>query len=113
MPSDRERIRTAIAALSAQRASLGDTVVDTALAPLLAQLAQLDAVAPAAQSLRQVTILFLDVVGSTSVSQHLDPEDIHALMDGALGRCTAIVAAHGGRVLQYAGDSLLAGFGLD
>ena len=34
-------------------------------------------------------------------------------MDGALARCTAIVEAHSGKVLQYAGDSLLAVFGAD
>ena len=32
-------------------------------------------------------------------------------MDGALSRGTAIVEAHGGKVLQYAGDNLLAAFG--
>jgi class 3 adenylate cyclase/predicted ATPase len=63
------------------------------------------------QLLRQVTILFLDVVGSTPLSQRLDPEQIHAVMDGALQRCTAVVQQHGGRVLQYAGDNLLAVFG--
>ena len=34
-------------------------------------------------------------------------------MDSALERLTAIVRAHHGRVLQYAGDSLLAAFGAD
>ena len=33
------------------------------------------------------------------------------MMDGALARYTAIVEAHHGKVLQYAGDSLLAVFG--
>ena len=46
-------------------------------------------------------------------SQHLDPEEIHAVMDGALTRCTAIVEAISGKVLQYAGDNLLAVFGAD
>ena len=55
----------------------------------------------------------MDVVGSTRLSQHLDPEDVHAVMDTALERLTAIVRAHHGRVLQYAGDSLLAAFGAD
>lgn len=63
--------------------------------------------------LRQVTILFLDIVGSTPLSQHLDPEEIHDLMDGALARGTAVVLGHHGRVLQYAGDNLLAVFGAD
>ncbi len=58
-------------------------------------------------------MLFLDVVGSTALAQHLDPEDIHAVMDGALARCTAVVEAQRASVLQYAGDSLLAVFGAD
>ena len=64
-----------------------------------------------AQALRLVSILFLDIVGSTALGQGLDPQEIHAVMDGALQRLTAVVQAHGGRVLQIAGDHLLAGFG--
>ena len=56
-------------------------------------------------------MLFLDVVGSTALSQHLDPEDIHHIMDGLLAAGTALVQRHHGKVLQYAGDSLLAAFG--
>lgn len=50
--------------------------------------------------LKQVAVLFLDVVGSTALSQHLDPEDIHQVMDGLLAECTAVVLHHGGKVLQ-------------
>lgn len=109
-----QSLQAAIAALEAQRAALGDAVVDVAVAGLRAQLQALDAApadAAAGQALRLVSILFLDVVGSTSLGQRLDPEEIHAVMDGAMARFTAVVQAHGGRVLQYAGDSLLAGFG--
>ena len=109
-------LQTAIAALEAQRALLGDAVVDAALGPMREQLARLSgpAVEPAPeQALKQVAVLFLDVVGSTALSQHLDPEDIHAVMDGALARCTEVVVAHGGKVLQYAGDNLLAAFGAE
>ena len=105
---ERQRLEAAIAAIDAQRGLLGDAVADVAVAPLVARLAALTA---HEQTLRQVTILFLDVVGSTSIGQHLDPEDISTLMDGALAGCTRIVAAHQGKVLQYAGDSLLAVFG--
>lgn len=113
-----QQLQATIAALEAQRAVLGDAVVDTALGPLKAQLAALAAPPPPppaepAQALRQVTILFLDVVGSTTLSQRLDPEEVHHVMDGALTRCTGIVEAHGGKVLQYAGDNLLAVFGGD
>jgi len=116
MTSEHEQIEEAIAALNAQRAVLGDAVVELAIAPLRARLGSptplRDAGIPA-QTLRQVTILFVDVVGSTALSQKLDPEDIHLLMDGLLARLTAIVVHHAGRVLQYAGDSLLAVFGYD
>ncbi len=65
------------------------------------------------QQRRLVSVLFLDVVGSTALSSLLDPEDVSEVMDGALARFAAVVAAHGGRVLQFAGDSLLAAFGAD
>jgi class 3 adenylate cyclase/tetratricopeptide (TPR) repeat protein len=112
---DEQQLEVAIAALEAQRAFLGNAVVDAALEPMRAKLAALIAASEAepAQQLKQVTILFLDVVGSTALSQRLDPEEIHAVMDSALARCTKVVRAHQGKVLQYAGDNLLAVFGAD
>ena len=110
--NEADQIEAGIAALQAQRTALGDAVVDTALVSLHLRLAvlrgqELD------QQLKQVTVLFTDIVDSTSLSQRLDPEDIHAVVNNAMERFTAIVAAHRGRVLQYAGDGLLAVFGAD
>jgi class 3 adenylate cyclase/tetratricopeptide (TPR) repeat protein len=117
MSSEQQQLEVVIAALEAQRALLGDAVVDMAVAPLRARLAGEMAFLPAAcepvQTLRQVTILFLDVVGSTTLSRLLDPEEISAVLDEALQRGTAIVAAQGGKVLQYVGDNILAAFGAD
>ena len=111
-----EQLAATIAVLEAQRALLGDVVVNSALAPLRRELAALQAQAQpsvAAQRLKQVSVLFVDVVGSTAMGQQLGPEEIHAVMDGALARFTAIVMAHHGRVLQYTGDGMLAAFGAD
>ena len=114
MALEQQQLEAGIAALEAQRSALGDAVVDAAQAGLRARLAALGAsTAEPAGRLGQVSILFLDVVGSTALGQHLDPEDISAVMDGVLARGTATVAAHGGKVLQYAGDNLLAAFGAD
>lgn len=113
MASEAQQLLAAIAALEAQRAALGEATVEALLAPARARLAALQAAAEGAQALRLVSILFLDVVGSTALSQRLEPEAVSALMDGALARGTALVQAHGGRVLQYAGDNLLAAFGAD
>jgi predicted ATPase/class 3 adenylate cyclase len=97
----------AIAALEAQRSALGDAVADAALAPLRERLQTLRAT----PRRRQATVLFLDIVGSTALGQRLDPEELHAALDGLLAEATQQVVAHGGRVLQYAGDNLLATFG--
>jgi predicted ATPase/class 3 adenylate cyclase len=112
-----QQLEAGIAAMENQRATLGDAVVNASVAALRTQLAALragtDLAGDEAQALRQVTILFLDVVGSTALAQRLDPEEVSAVMDGALARGTTIVLARGGKVLQYAGDNILAAFGAD
>ena len=109
-----EQIAASIAALEAQRALLGDAVTDTAQASLKEKLAALSAPAPsAAQQLKQVTVLFADVVDSTRLSGQLDPEDVLAVMEGALRRFASVIERHGGRVLQFAGDGLHAAFGVE
>ena len=113
MEETAEQIESTIAALQAQRAVLGDAVVAMAVAPLQEKLAARRERDSATQQLKTATVLFMDVVGSTRLSERLDPEDVHAVMDSALERLTGIVQAHHGRVLQYAGDSLLAVFGAD
>ena len=107
-----EQLAATIAALEGQRAVLGDEIVDVALAPLRSELAALQSHEPHAdQRLKQVSVLFVDVVGSTAIGQQLAPEDIHAVMDGALEHFTAVVQTNRGRVLQYPGDGMLAAFG--
>ncbi|HLX26863.1 MAG TPA: adenylate/guanylate cyclase domain-containing protein [Casimicrobiaceae bacterium] len=114
MTADHDRLLAAIAALEAQRAVLGDAVAETALAPLSERLAALTATdAVPAETLKQVTILFLDVVGSTALAGKLDPEDTQAIMDGALARFTQAVRHYDGKVMNYAGDSMLAVFGAE
>jgi class 3 adenylate cyclase len=107
MPTEHSQLETAISAMEMQRVLLGDALVDAALGPMRARLAQLSA----DQQLKHVTILFLDIVGSTAFSQQLDPEDVHLVMDSALQAYTCLIEQHGGKVLKYAGDSVLAVFG--
>jgi class 3 adenylate cyclase/tetratricopeptide (TPR) repeat protein len=114
--SELQQLELTIQGLESQRALLGGAVADAALGPLRSRLALLRAGAAAehpGQALRHVTILFMDVVGSTSLSQRLDAEETSAVLDGALTRSTAVVEAHRGKVLNYAGDSILAVFGAD
>ena len=115
---EQQQLEAAIIGLEAQRSLLGDVLVDTAVGPLRAKLAALKVAAPVPidareQRLKQVTVLFTDIVGSTSMSQQLDPEEIHTIMDSALQQFTVLVKKHNGRVLKYMGDGLLAAFGVD
>ncbi len=109
-----DQLEAAIAAQETQRGLLGDAVVEAGTAPLREKLALLRSQTRArSQQLKAVSVLFVDLVSSTAMSRTLDPEDIHAIVDGALERFSAVVVARQGRVLQYAGDSLLAAFGAD
>ncbi len=109
-----EQLEAAIGALEAQRTLLGDDVVDAGIAPMREKLALLRSQTRTRdQQLKAVSVLFIDIVGSTAMSRTLDPEDIHVIVEGALQRFSRIVVARKGRVLQYAGDSVLAAFGAD
>jgi len=110
---DLEQLEETIIVLEAQRAHLGDAVVDTAIAPLREKLAALQ-VGPAAsgQQRKFVTILFADMTGWTALSQRLELEDMMALTDGAIRRFNRIIERRGGRVLKFMGDGLMAVFGL-
>jgi class 3 adenylate cyclase len=60
---------------------------------------------------RQLTILFCDVVDSTTLAGQLDPEDFREVMVRYHTTCTAVIQRYGGHVAQYLGDRLLVYFG--
>jgi class 3 adenylate cyclase/tetratricopeptide (TPR) repeat protein/energy-coupling factor transporter ATP-binding protein EcfA2 len=60
---------------------------------------------------RQVTVVFCDMVGSTSLSTRLDPEDVREVMRAYRDICNAAIARFEGFVVRYFGDGVLACFG--
>ncbi|MBN1956318.1 MAG: tetratricopeptide repeat protein [Anaerolineae bacterium] len=104
-------LREAIAALEAQRAILGDAVVETALAPLQEKLLALTRAAPPADERKRVTILFSDLAGFTAMSETLDPEDVHAIIDAYFARMNPAITRFGGVIEKYIGDAVMALFG--
>jgi class 3 adenylate cyclase/tetratricopeptide (TPR) repeat protein len=107
------KLERAIAGLEAQRQVMGDEVVETSLISLREKLANLSGVRePPQQQRKLATILFLDVVSSTRLGQHLEPDEVLELMDDALKRLAAPVEAHGGHVTRFQGDGFKAVFGL-
>ncbi|MFQ5804165.1 MAG: adenylate/guanylate cyclase domain-containing protein [Candidatus Methylomirabilales bacterium] len=60
---------------------------------------------------KEVTVLFVDVQGSTELASALDPEEFHAVMDGAFQLMLDAVHRWEGTVNQFTGDGIMALFG--
>ena len=60
---------------------------------------------------RQLTVLFCDIVDSTTLADKLDPEDYHDVIRRFQRACTGVIDKHEGKVAQYLGDGLLVYFG--
>jgi class 3 adenylate cyclase/tetratricopeptide (TPR) repeat protein len=60
---------------------------------------------------KQVSVLFVDVVGSTALSEQLDPEDMHGLMNRAVELMLSEVHRYEGTVNHFLGDGIMALFG--
>lgn len=60
---------------------------------------------------RQITILFCDIVGSTALSERVDPEDVLRIMRAYHDACHKHVARMGGYLSRTIGDGILAYFG--
>src|SRR2546427_3048581 len=57
-----------------------------------------------------VTVLFIDVVGSTSMGEANDPEVVRAVLARYFEHMRAIAEAHGGTVEKFIGDAVMAVF---
>jgi class 3 adenylate cyclase/predicted ATPase len=60
---------------------------------------------------RPIHVVFCDVVGSTPLSEQLDPEDLRELLQQFQRICADVVARFGGHIAQFLGDGVLVYFG--
>jgi class 3 adenylate cyclase len=60
---------------------------------------------------RQLTVMFVDLVGSTALSARLDPEELRDIIGAYHRRCAEVITKSGGFVAKYLGDGVLAYFG--
>jgi class 3 adenylate cyclase/tetratricopeptide (TPR) repeat protein len=58
-----------------------------------------------------VTVLFADAVNYTAMSEKLDPEEVHQIMDGCLRILMDQVHRYEGTINQFTGDGIMALFG--
>ncbi|MBA3458454.1 MAG: adenylate/guanylate cyclase domain-containing protein [Deltaproteobacteria bacterium] len=68
-----------------------------------------DALAPVE---REITVLFSDIRGFTSMSEGLSPREVLAMLDDYFGRMGQIVKGHDGVIGKFMGDGLLAFWGV-
>ncbi len=60
---------------------------------------------------RLVSVLFADIVGFTSLSEHRDPEEVRDLLSDYFDRCRTLIERHGGTVEKFIGDAVMAVWG--
>ncbi|MEZ0075443.1 AAA family ATPase [Planotetraspora sp. GP83] len=67
---------------------------------------------PELRSRKSVVVLFIDLIGSTTLAEWLDPEPLRALMDRYYRVCTEAIGGHGGVIEKFIGDAVMAVFGV-
>src|SRR4051794_16235376 len=60
---------------------------------------------------RLVSILFADLVGFTTLSEHRDPEEVRELLSRYFDRCRSLIERYGGTVEKFIGDAVMAVWG--
>lgn len=66
---------------------------------------------PFRSDLRDVTVLFGDLKGFTSLSEKLDPEAVQEIVNACFEGLGRIITEHGGHIDKYMGDGIMALFG--
>ncbi len=99
---DRRRLLDAIATLAGATSTEASRRAPQSAPPKSPQLAA---------ERRPITVLFCDLVGSTSLAAKLDAEDWRNLVNAYLDQSSAAVTGLGGHVLKRLGDGLMALFG--
>ena len=78
----------------------------------LACAAPLPEAPPGAEARKTVTVLFCDVTGSTDLGERLDPEALRRVMFRFFDEMRTVLERHGATVEKFAGDDVMAVFGV-
>ena len=100
----RKRLLKAIASLIDGRRESGSVASPRSMGP------SASLPAPAAER-RQLTVMFVDLVGSTELSHRLDPEAMGDVLKAYHSAVASEIARFEGHVAKYMGDGVLAYFG--
>jgi class 3 adenylate cyclase/tetratricopeptide (TPR) repeat protein len=67
---------------------------------------------PGREVRKTVTVLFVDLAGSTGLGERLDPESLRRVMTRYFEEVRAVLERHGGTVEKFIGDAVVAVFGV-
>jgi class 3 adenylate cyclase/tetratricopeptide (TPR) repeat protein len=67
---------------------------------------------PASDERKLVTVLFADIVGSSELAARHDPEPFRAMLSAFFDEMRQQIESYGGTVEKYAGDAIMAVFGV-
>ncbi|HEX6385403.1 MAG TPA: adenylate/guanylate cyclase domain-containing protein, partial [Anaerolineae bacterium] len=109
--SSRQELEQAIVALEAQRAALGDDVVDMAVAVLREKLASRQGYPLVAQH-EQTTVLVADLSGFTALSEWRDAEEVRDTMNAVWQKLDSVIESWEGNIDKHVGDGVIALFGV-
>ena len=101
----RRKILRAISELNSTAASAQAAKLTPSVVP------PISTVVEAAAERRPITVMFCDLVGSTSLASRLDAEDWRNMVNAYLDAASNAVTGLGGHVLKKLGDGLMALFG--
>jgi class 3 adenylate cyclase len=108
---DRRKILRAIAAMAGVSAVVDSAAPVTAYVPPASATPAVSASAEAKGERRFLTVMFCDLVGSTSIAAQLDAEEWRDLVGAYLDAASAAVVEMGGHVAKKLGDGLMCVFG--
>jgi class 3 adenylate cyclase/tetratricopeptide (TPR) repeat protein len=98
-------------------AALGRSCPECGAGPLAAAVSYCTACGVALEDARlsverkTVSVVFVDLVGFTSLAERLDPEDVRSLLEPYYGSVRAELERYGGTVEKFIGDAVMAIFG--
>src|SRR5262249_57988293 len=87
----------------------GQRIIRTGQRPYLRHL---EGSMPSSEERKLVTVLFADLAGSTELAVQQDPEQLRALLSSFFEEMAQQIRNFGGVVEKYAGDAIMAGFGV-
>ena len=89
----------------------GTALTDAVAAPVQPSVAPVPSAAPSAER-RLVSVLFADLVGSTTLAEDRDPEETRDLLTRYFDTASELIGRYGGTIEKFIGDAVMAVWGV-